>query len=157
MTPGTLSVLFVCTGNICRSPTAEGVFRHLVTADGRGSSFHIDSAGTQGFHAGESPDPRASFTAARHGVDLTVLRARAVTKADLSRFGLVLAMDGTHLDHLNRLAARTPGASAEIALFLDYAGMGWADVPDPYYGSGEGFEQVFDLIHLGCTRVLKRL
>lgn len=151
------SVLFVCTGNICRSPTAEGVFRHLARVRGVSDFFEVDSAGTHGFHAGEPPDPRSVFTAARRGVNITDVRARAFKKADFTRFDLILGMASEHFTYLQHRYPAGGGRTAEIGLFLDYAGLGGRDVSDPYYGSEEGFEQVFDMIEQGCSKVLDRL
>lgn len=143
-------ILFVCTGNICRSPTAEAVFRHMVEQEGWGSHFEIDSAGTHAYHVGEAPDRRATQMAACRGIDMKDLRARKVTDDDFHHFDYILAMDAGH----NRiLARRAPAkARAEISLFLEAA-----DVPDPYYGGLDGFEQVLDMIEQGGATWLKRL
>jgi protein-tyrosine phosphatase len=151
-----LSVLFVCTGNICRSPTAEGVFRYLAGLRGMSDRFDVDSAGMHGLHAGDSPDPRSVFTARRRGVDIGDLRARALRASDFNRFHLILGMDTTHLVDLQRHCARAGVVSAETGLFMEHAGLGVRDVPDPYYGSGECFEQVFDMIEQGCIGLLDR-
>lgn len=140
-----VKVLFVCTGNICRSPTAEGVFRAAAEAAGLGARTTADSAGTQGYHIGEAPDPRSVRAAAARQVDISGLRARRVAATDFHRFDLILAMDRGHLHALQSLAPPTP--RAKIQLFLDYAGAPFAggDVPDPYYGDGDGFEHVLDM------------
>lgn len=151
------SILFVCTGNICRSPTADGVFRHLARVRGVSGFFEVDSAGTHGFHAGNPPDPRSVFTAARRGVNIGDVRARAFKKSDFTRFNLILGMASEHFTYLQHRYPAGGGRTAEISLFLDYAGLGGRDVPDPYYGNGEGFEQVFDIIEQGCSKVLGRL
>jgi protein-tyrosine phosphatase len=137
-------VLFVCLGNICRSPTAEGVFRHLLAKEAPGLRVEVDSAGTAGYHAGDPPDLRSQRAAARRGIDLSGLRARQVTTADFAQFDLIIAMDR---DNLAELQAMRPAHSrAQLRLFLDYAPeLGLREVPDPYYGGVGGFEQVLDL------------
>ncbi|QQG35144.1 MAG: low molecular weight phosphotyrosine protein phosphatase [Micavibrio aeruginosavorus] len=148
-----LSVLFVCTGNICRSPTAEGIFRALVRKTGVEERFLIDSAGTGGWHHGEAPDPRSIKTATKRGVDISSLRARALRNEDYNCFNYLIAMDRTHLAHMQR--NRPPSASGHVSLLLSYAGAeGHQDVPDPYYGSSEDFERVYDLIEAGACGLL---
>ncbi len=147
-------VLFVCTGNICRSPTAEGVFRHFVAADG--VEIETDSAGTHGYHIGEGPDPRTVKAAAARGFDLSTLRARRVTREDFERFDLILAMDQGHFAHLD--AMRPNGARAQVKLFLDYhPGGKLKDVPDPYYGGPQGFEEVLDMVEETSRALLAQL
>mgnify|MGYP006294587955 FL=1 len=136
-----LSVLFVCLGNICRSPTAEGVLRARLAQAGLEGRVHVDSAGTGSWHVGRPPDPRAIEAAEARGIDLTALRARQVTREDLERFDYVLAMDGANLRDLERLA---PGRARRFLEFAD--GAQASDVPDPYYGDGDGFARVLDLI-----------
>lgn len=140
-----VKVLFVCTGNICRSPTAEGVFRARIEAAGLGNAVFADSAGTHGYHVGDPPDPRSVRAALTRGVDIAGLRARRTTTADFHRFDLILAMDKGHLHALQLAAPPTP--RAEIRLFLDYAAAPFTggEVPDPYYGDGDGFEHVLDM------------
>jgi protein-tyrosine phosphatase len=137
-------VLFVCLGNICRSPTAEGVLRHLLKQAATDSSIEIDSAGTADYHIGAAPDPRSRRAALRRGIDIGDLRARQVSQQDFSRFDLILAMDR---DNLRALEAMKPsGSRAAVKLFLEYApGGGLLEVPDPYYGDAAAFEQVLDL------------
>lgn len=136
-----LSVLFVCLGNICRSPTAEGVFRAKLAEAGLDERVHVDSAGTGAYHLGEAPDPRARSAAERRGYDLEGQRGRQVSADDLARFDYVLAMDGSNLHALERIR---PGTAER---FLDYhPALAGADVPDPYAGGREGFERVLDLI-----------
>lgn len=149
-------VLFVCTGNICRSPTAEGVFRHIVMQAGLGDRFHVDSAGTHGYHLGEPPDSRAVALARKRGYDLSQLRARQFVAADYASFDLLLAMDRGHLKIMRRLAA--PHDAERARLFLSYApDLGIADVPDPYYGEERDFAQTFDLIERGSRALLDAL
>lgn len=146
-------VLFVCTGNICRSPTAEGVFRHL--AVDAGIAVEADSAGTHGYHIGEPPDPRTVAAAARRGFDLNSLRARRVKREDFNQFDLILAMDRGHLAHLETM--RPQDARAQVKLFLDYHPETKRDVPDPYYGGPEGFEHVLDLVEAASRGLLDDL
>ncbi len=138
-------VLFVCMGNICRSPSAEGVFRHKVEEAGLDDAIHIDSAGTHAYHVGEPPDPRATEAARRRGIDLTALRARKARARDFDEFDYVLAMDRDNLRMLEAL--RDSSDSAQLHLFLDFArSFRESEVPDPYYGGDQGFEHVLDLI-----------
>ncbi|MGE4062394.1 MAG: low molecular weight protein-tyrosine-phosphatase [Rhodospirillaceae bacterium] len=138
-------VLFVCTGNICRSPTAEGVFRHLIAEAGLGHAIESASAGTHGYHIGEPPDPRSVAAAKRRGFDLSAQRARKVRADDFHTYDLILAMDRDHFAHLESL--RPNNARAEVKLFLEYhSDAKHRDVPDPYYGGPDGFEQVLDMI-----------
>jgi protein-tyrosine phosphatase len=151
-----VGVLFVCTGNICRSPTAEGVMRKLVTDRGYGEQIIIDSAGTHGYHEGEPPDPRSIEAALARGVDLSQQRARRIREDDFSEFDLILAMDRGHARILNR--AIPQHSEARIAMFLDYAPhLGATDVPDPYYGSGGGFELVLDMAEAAATGLLEAI
>ncbi len=140
----TTRVLFVCTGNICRSPTAEAVFRARAERAGL-AGIEVDSAGTGDWHVGSAPDPRATEAAARRGLDLSDQCARQVRAEDFDRFDLVLAMDRSHEKALRRL--KPAGARAELRLFLDFAPeFAISDVPDPYYGGPDGFERVLDMI-----------
>jgi protein-tyrosine phosphatase len=149
-------VLFVCTGNICRSPTAEGVFGHLARRRAPPGAIRVDSAGTHDYHVGEAPDPRAIAHAARRGYDLTPLRARQVALADFTKFDLILAMDRGHLRQLEAVAPA--GSPARIAMFLDYSER-WRglDVPDPYYGGARGFEEVLDMVEEASARLLESI
>ncbi len=138
-------VLFVCMGNICRSPTAEGVFRRLLAETPLDLEVVVDSAGTHGYHVGKPPDPRASNAAARRGIDLSSLRGRQATVADLESFDYVLAMDRANVEDLRALAPVE--LHHKIRLFMEFA-PDWNEheVPDPYYGGSRGFEQVLDMI-----------
>ena len=140
-----IKVLFVCMGNICRSPTAEGVFNKLLSDQGTSNQFLIDSAGTHAYHIGEGSDHRAQQTARGRGVDLSSIRARKVSLSDFEQFDHILAMDS---DNYHLLLAASPSKHHhKIKLFLDYAPeAGESDVPDPYYGGKNGFEHVFDLV-----------
>jgi protein-tyrosine phosphatase len=137
-------VLFVCLGNICRSPTAEGVFRHLLRQEAPELQVEVDSAGTADYHLGEPPDLRSQRAAMRRGIDLGALRARQVTPADFARFDLILAMDRANLLELE--AMRPKNSRARVQLFLEYAPeLGRLEVPDPYLRDASGFEEVLDL------------
>lgn len=152
----THKVLFVCLGNICRSPTAEGVLRSLAARDFPGLPLEIDSAGTADYHVGEPPDRRSIAAARRRGYDLASLRARQVRRDDFNRFDWVLAMDGANLAELERQSPDS--ASARLALFLDFApGGDHTEVPDPYYGGIEDFERVLDLCETAARGLLARL
>ena len=147
-------VLMVCLGNICRSPMAEGVLRHL--AEERGMDITVDSAGTANYHVGEAPDRRARAAMKRKGMDIDGLRGRQVSRADFARFDLLLAMDEENFENLLRLAPDDT-ARAKVKLMLSYApDLGTAEVPDPYYGDDAGFDRVFDLLHAACTKLLDR-
>lgn len=149
-------VLFVCTGNICRSPTAEGVARSLAAKQGVEHLFEFDSAGTHGYHVGDPPDPRTVAAAARRGYDLSALRARRVTEFDFVRFDHVLAMDREHLELLQRSCPRLH--HDKLRLFLEFSERFDDDeVPDPYYGGGQGFEYVLDLVEDAATRLILTL
>ena len=132
-------------GNICRSPTAEGIFRHIIEEHGIADSFHLDSAGTHAYHVGAPPDHRAQETAESRGIDLSDLRGRKVTVEDFNQFDYVLAMDK---DNLNSMKELVPSAkNTQLMLFLDFAsGLDFDEVPDPYYGGTKGFEKVFDML-----------
>lgn len=152
----TYGVLFVCTGNICRSPTAEGVFRHALREAGLHERVTVDSAGTHGYHVGDAPDPRTIAAARQRGVELADLRARLLRNDDFDNFDLILAMDSGHLAYLARMAR--PGARGRHALFLDYAPEGgFRDVPDPYYGGTDDFELVLDLVQAGVDGLIKHI
>ena len=151
----TTSVLFVCMGNICRSPTAEGVFRHVVAGAGLESSIHIDSAGTHAYHVNEPPDRRARAAAERRGYSLESIRARRVEPADFERFDYVIAMDR---DNLALLTGQSEvNYHDKIHLFLDFADAAEDEVPDPYYGGAAGFERVLDLVEDASRGLLETL
>ncbi|MBS1157932.1 MAG: protein tyrosine phosphatase [Proteobacteria bacterium] len=138
-------ILLVCMGNICRSPTAEGVLRQFIKINNLGDIVEVDSAGTHGYHVGEAPDSRTQRAAAMRGYNLSQLRARKVARQDLDYFDLILAMDKGNLDNLQRLA--TPEQQDRIKLFMDYAkNFDDNEVPDPYYGLGHGFDLVLDMV-----------
>jgi len=150
-------VLMVCMGNICRSPIAEGVLRAKLQQTGLHTQVVVDSAGTHGYHSGEPPDPRAIGVAARHGIDLAGLRARAVVAEDFTRFHWLLAMDEANLDWLrSRLPA---GAEPRIGLLMEHARRhpDVREVPDPYYGAMAGFEHVLALVDDACDGLVARL
>jgi len=149
-------MLFVCTGNICRSPTAEGVFRHLAAAAGHGGVVEADSVGLGGWHVGNPPDRRAIEAAARRGIDLSGLRARQISAADFEDFDLLLAMDR---GHYRDMAGRASREHAEkVRMFMEAArGDRAPSVPDPYYGASDGFEQVLDMIEEGARAWLREL
>ncbi len=151
-----LSVLFVCMGNICRSPTAQGVFEHLVEQHALSGRLIIDSAGTHAYHVGNPPDPRAQTAALRRGIDLSGQRARRVTPEDFFNFHFILAMDRDNLADLREIEPE--GHGSRLSLFLEYApGLGYSEVPDPYYGGDSGFERVLDLIQAASEGLLSRL
>jgi protein-tyrosine phosphatase len=151
-----LRVLFVCMGNICRSPTAEGVFRHYVVHHGLQEHIHIDSAGTHGYHVGCEPDHRTVAAAKQRGFDLSSLRARRLSSRDFEEFDYILAMDRVNYEEARRKSP--PQHQHKIRLFLSYAeNVREEEVPDPYYGGNKGFEQVLDLVEAGARGLLDKL
>ncbi|SEB58287.1 low molecular weight protein-tyrosine-phosphatase [Nitratireductor aquibiodomus] len=149
------SILFVCLGNICRSPLAEGVFRSVVAERGRDADFMIDSAGTGAWHVGNAPDPRSIEIARRFGVDISMQRARQVNARDFERFDLLLGMDR---NNVRTLRERAPEAAAgKIHLFLNYADGRTLDIPDPYYGGDDGFASVYQTIREASEALLSKL
>jgi protein-tyrosine phosphatase len=154
--PNPTRILFVCLGNICRSPLAEGIFRGLVDEAGLSDKFEIDSAGTGSWHVGERPDARAAMVAREHGIELDS-RARQVTLKDLHDFDYVVAMDHENLRSLERMAASS-GGDAEISLLRAYdSDAEGEEVPDPYYGGVGGFENVYQIVARSCEGLLMRL
>jgi protein-tyrosine phosphatase len=149
------SLLFVCLGNICRSPTAEGVMRHLLAARGLSDLFSVDSAGTGAWHAGQPPDARATRAAARRGIPLSG-QARQVRPEDFERFDLVLAMDRDNLRELLRLAGGSSRHKVRLLRDFQPGGVG-QEVPDPYYGGEAGFEEVLDICEAACAGLLAEL
>jgi protein-tyrosine phosphatase len=148
-----MKILFVCMGNICRSPTAEGVFRAHARRHAPGLDLEIDSAGTHAYHVGEPPDPRTIDAAARRGIDLTRLRARQVSDDDFERFDLIVAMDRlNHATLLDRSPSEHHGRIRTLLEFSDNAAP--ADVPDPYYGDARGFDEVIDLVESAVEGLL---
>lgn len=154
----TVSVCFVCLGNICRSPTAEGVMKHLVQRAGLEDSVRIDSAGTAAYHAGEPPDRRSAAAAQARGTPLGG-KARQFRSADFSRFDYVVAMDTTNHADLLDLASKHDGAESRVFLLRDFdpASPNGSSVPDPYYGGDAGFEEVLDLCEAACQALLGHL
>ena len=151
-----IKVLFVCMGNICRSPTAEGVFRDLLAREGWEQRVFVDSAGTHAYHVGNPPDERAQETAARRGIDLSRQRARRVLDTDFVEFDYVLAMDSSNYEDLSRICPA--GYEDRLRLFLEFApDLGRKDVPDPYYGGASGFERVLDMIEAASSGLLESI
>jgi protein-tyrosine phosphatase len=149
-------ILFVCMGNICRSPTAEGVTRAVAERKGLVDRFDFDSAGTHGYHIGNPPDARARAAAAKRGYDLSPLKARQVDALDFVRFDRILAMDRDNLELLRKACPEEH--HAKLGLFLEYATRSTGDeVPDPYYGGPEGFERVLDMIEDAADGLLDLL
>lgn len=150
-----MKVLFVCLGNICRSPSAEGVMRACLAERGLEDRVEVDSAGTIGYHVGEPADARMRRAAASRGYDLTSA-ARQVTSEDFERFDLVVAMDRSNLAELREMAP--PGADGKVRLLSEFLPQGSPrDVPDPYWGGGSGFDLVLDLLEEACPRILEEL
>ena len=147
-----VKVLFVCLGNICRSPTAEGSFRKLLVDRGLEGRIEVDSAGTHAYHVDEPPDRRAQQAAARRGIDISGLRGRQATAGDIESFDYVLAMDRENYRNLVSIQ----GERDNIRLFLEYAAdIEENEVPDPYYGGAGGFERVLDMIEDACVGLLE--
>jgi len=150
-----ISVLFVCLGNICRSPTAHGVFENLVKEHGHDEMIRIDSAGTGSWHIGAPPDERSAAVALQRGYDLSHIRARKVTSEDFNQFDYILAMDYQNLSDLSGM--RPSGYQGHLSLFLDFAQAAESEVPDPYYGGPKGFDHVLDLVEQASDGLLKHI
>ena len=152
-----IKVLFVCTGNICRSPTAEGVFRHMVKAEGLGDRFVADSCGLGDWHVGDPPDPRAIDRAAKRGYDISDLRARLLRNQDFTEFNHLIAMDEGHYSRL--ASGLAPGDSRRVRLLMAYAPKPPAalEVPDPYYGGLADYDHALDLIEVGVRGLFDSL
>lgn len=150
-----VKVLFVCLGNICRSPSAEGVFRKVVHQAGLDGQITIDSCGTGDWHVGKEPDSRAIAAARNRGIDISDLRARQFRSKDLDEFDYVLVMDRQNLADVREIWRQNGGT--EPVLFLRYGGSGYDEVPDPYYGGNHGFEHVLDLIHEASEGLLAEI
>jgi len=149
-----VKVLFVCMGNICRSPTAHGVFRYLVAEAGLEARIEIDSAGTHGYHVGEPPDERARETALSRGVDIGDLRARRAEPEDFLYYDYILAMDQDNYHSLSRICPR--GMERKLLLLMDFApDLRRREVPDPYYGGQQGFDQFFDMVEAAARGLLE--
>lgn len=147
------SILFICLGNICRSPTAEGVFRKLVTDAGRDSEFEIDSAGTMGYHTGSMADSRMRSVAKGRGYPLSSI-ARRIRLTDFDRFDFIVTMDDENFDDVSTM---NPGSRASIVRMCDYCEVHEeTEVPDPYYGGEAGFHKVIDILEDACANLLKR-
>jgi len=150
-----VNVLFVCMGNICRSPTAEGYFQHIVEAAGLTDQIKTDSAGTHAYHIGSPPDNRAQAAAGKRGIDLSSLRGRKVENRDFKQFDYVLAMDSSNHADLEDVAG---GVADNLYMFLEFAeNFAEREVPDPYYGGDHGFEQVLDLIEDASRGLLNEI
>jgi protein-tyrosine phosphatase len=149
------NILFVCTGNICRSPLAEGIFSHLIRHAGLESSYFIDSAGTHAFY-NSPPDIFAQTIAAAHGIDISTLRSRQFIRTDLERFDIILATDKYNLHFINSIAADTHGENTEL-LMRYYPGADIEEVPDPYGSNMDSFNRAFNLINNACSGLLEKL
>ena len=151
-----IRVLFVCMGNICRSPTAHGIFEQLIESKGLSDKIFTDSAGTHAYHVGESPDPRSQATAMSYGVDISHQRAQKVEVVDFENFDYIIAMDSSNYHDLKQLAPA--GLEHKVYRFMEFAPDGENDdVPDPYYGEGNGFENVFKMVEVASEGLLQHI
>ena len=149
-------ILFVCTGNICRSPSAEGVFKDIVKEHNLSQFFYIDSCGTHAYHTGQSPDSRSQYAAMKRGIDISKQIARTIGQSDFNRFDYVLAMDKYNLSFLQNMADKEH--KNKISLFLEYAeNCKLTEIPDPYYGGEDGFEIVLDLLQKASIGLIKQI
>jgi protein-tyrosine phosphatase len=155
MTQGVRSVLFVCLGNICRSPLAEGVFLQVLDERGLRQAYAVDSAGTGGWHAGSAPDPRSVAVAFAYGIDISAQQARKVRLRDFDDYDLLLGMDRSNVDDLKQLAG--PANQHKVHLFMEHTLGTRRDVPDPYYGGAEGFESVYRMIREASEALADKL
>jgi protein-tyrosine phosphatase len=153
-TPPLRSVLFVCLGNICRSPLAEGVFRSILAAEGKGDGTLVDSAGTNGYHTGEAPDERSIAVAGRYGIDISSQRCRQLAAEDFARFDLIVGMDRANVAAIE--TRRAANAHAETGLFYEIARGEFKQIPDPYYGNSADFERVYRMILAASKGLSKR-
>jgi protein-tyrosine phosphatase len=145
------SVLFVCLGNICRSPLADAVLRHKVAAAGLSDRIAVDSCGTSSYHEGEPPNPMSAKVARRHGIDMSTLRSRQLRRADLHDFDLLVAMDASNKQGIERLG------TGRVVMMRDYDPAGSGDVPDPWGGGPRGFDLVYEIIDRSCEVLLREL
>ena len=150
-----IKVLFVCLGNICRSPLAEGAFRRHVSERDESDRFVIDSAGTSAYHVGEKPDPRSIKTAQKNGVDISLQRARQFVESDFQQFDYIVAMDQSNYENIERIKRGT--GSAKISLMLSELDSPRRDVPDPYYGGDQGFDEVWKMVDTATNKLLQRI
>jgi len=154
-----IKVLFVCMGNICRSPTAHGVMQHKVASRGLSSRIDIDSAGTHAYHVGEKSDPRSRAKASAKGIDMEFIRARKISVHDHDEYDYILAMDQDNLDLIHYYAPEN--GRAKVGLFLEFANQvglcSEIEVPDPYYGGDSGFDHVFELVDKGCDALIDHI
>ncbi len=152
-----IKVLFVCLGNICRSPLAEGVFKHLVSYEGLEDKIFVDSAGTSGWHIGEPPDPRSIEVAMENGIDLNSYGRKAIS-LDFEEFDYIIAMDGNNYSDLKNRSGSSVEGAAKLYLMRDFDDIGKGqDVPDPYYGGDDGFSYVFELLDRSCRNLLEEI
>ena len=149
-------ILFVCLGNICRSPVAHGILRDKIEQKGLSNMLVVDSAGTASWHEGEAPDQRSTANALTHGIDISDLQARQFSTTDFDQFDYIYAMDESNYEHIISLASN-PGQVKQVSLFLGLTHNPPIDVPDPYYGGEQGFEHVFQLIDKACDHLLDKL
>ncbi|MCP4808258.1 MAG: low molecular weight phosphotyrosine protein phosphatase [Proteobacteria bacterium] len=146
-----VGVLFICLGNICRSPLGEGLMRDKVRAAGLADRIFVDSCGTSSYHAGEPPNPNSVRVAAQHGIDISDQRSRQLVRSDLSRFAWLIAMDASNQSNTERLGDCT------VHRLRDFDPSGPGDVPDPWGGSGDGYREVYEIVDRSCEMLLERI